>query len=277
MPLVPRLLNRLIAPCCCSGNNIICFNDDNGLRRFSLSVWTLKSLNFPPGRPFQVSVFLSSLCCAEGRHVPSVSVVYCFFNFFFGVFFLCLPSDYMCSSPANYCHCSSPLLSVAACLQPEAAVAAPLAITPQERETHGHDSHVNTHTHTRTHINKQWLRASLTGRLIVSQELIVKLEKLERHESCAWTCTSSCLCARAQSPAPRKFLQISVKSIKCLWIWNYHRLWGIAGTGLSKCVYIFVLHDKALRFGNTAGVCDLLTGQRLKFSREISFFCLISF
>lgn len=42
---------------------------------------------------------------------------------------------------------SSPLLSVAACLQPEAAVAAPLAITPQERETHGHDSHVNTHTH----------------------------------------------------------------------------------------------------------------------------------
>lgn len=150
MPLVPRLLNRLIAPCCCFGNNIICFNDDNGLRRFSLSVWTLKSLNFPPGRPFQVSVFLSSLCCAEGRHVPSGPVVYCFFIFILVCFFVSSfwLHVFLCrSSPANYCHCSSPLLSVAACLQPEAAVAAPLAITPQERETHGHDSHVNTHTH----------------------------------------------------------------------------------------------------------------------------------
>lgn len=131
------------------------------------------------------------------------------------------------------------------------------------------------HTHTRTHINKQWLRASLTGRLIVSQELIVKLEKLECHESCAWTCTSSCLCARAQSPAARKFLQISVKSIKCLWIWNYHCLWGIAGTGLSKCVCIFVLHDKALRFGNTAVVWWSSDRSKIKILPWNIFFCNI--
>lgn len=165
-------------------------------------MWTLKSLNFPLGRPFRVSVFLSSLCCAERRHVPTVSVVYCFF-FFFGVFFLSSfwLHVFLCrSAPANYCHCSSPLLSVAVRLQPEAAVAAPLAITPQERETHRHDGHVNTHTR----INKQWLQASLTGRLIASKELIIKPEKLECHESCA----SSCLCARAQSPAARKFHQI---------------------------------------------------------------------
>lgn len=212
MPLVPRLLSRLIAPCCCSGNNIICFNDDNGLRRFSLSVWTLKSLNFPPGRPFQVSVFLSSLCGAEGRHVPSGPVVYCFFYFFFGVFFLCLPSDYMCSSAdlLRPITATVPLLSspVCGCLLAARGRCGSTTGNYTSGEGNTRARQPREHTHTRTHINKQWLRASLTGRLIVSQELIVKLEKLERHESCAWTCTSSCLCARAQSPAARKFHQI---------------------------------------------------------------------
>lgn len=210
MPLVPRLLNRLIAPCCCSGNNIICFNDDNGLRRFSLSVWTLKSLNFPPGRPFQVSVFLSSLCGAEGRHVPSVSVVYCFFFFFFGVFFCvfllitCVPLQIF-SGQLLPLFLSSP---VCGCLLAARGRCGSTTGNYTSGEGNTRARQPREHTHTRTHINKQWLRASLTGRLIVSQELIVKLEKLECHESCAWTCTSSCLCARAQSPAARKFHQI---------------------------------------------------------------------
>lgn len=163
MPLVPRLLNTLIAPCCCSGNNIICFNDDNGLRRFSLSVWTLKSLNFPPGRLFQVSVFLSSLCGAEGRHVPSVSVVYCFFNFFFGVFFLCLPSDYMCSSADLLRPITAPV-PLLSCLWLLAC--SPRPLWQHHWQLHlrrgKHTGRTATWTHTHTHTYKQTVTSGLT-------------------------------------------------------------------------------------------------------------------
>ncbi len=112
-------------------------------------------------------------------------------------------SNYTCFSagPLRPITATAPLLvglSLAARLQPEAPVAAPLAITPQERET-------NTHTHSLRHTqtNKQWLQASLTGCLIASQELIIRLEKIWCHQSCVLMCVNmrmpSCLCAHAQS------------------------------------------------------------------------------
>lgn len=61
-------------------------------------------------------------------------------------------------------------LSLAVLLQLEAPGAATLAITPQERE-HKHTPHT------------QRLQAPVTGCLIASQELIIKLEKSWHHQS----------------------------------------------------------------------------------------------
>lgn len=71
-----------------------------------------------------------------------------------------------------------------------APVAAPLVITPQERETHmrthsDSDSYMSMHT--------QWHEASLTDCVIASQELIIKLQKNQPLKFCVLMCRDICV------------------------------------------------------------------------------------
>lgn len=118
------------------------------------------------------------------------------------LFFVVSSSDYirlyLCRSTlANYCHSSSPGWPVFGC---SLTAGGPWG-SNTGNYTSGEGAQTQTHTHTQIHT--RWLQASLTGCLIASQELIIKLGKFWYHQSCVLMCVSTCSRSRLRAHAQR--------------------------------------------------------------------------